>query len=332
MAFGDKQILLKDFEKGLEDKLTVAQMRDVIDALSDVIDEFEVEFKEENHTFLDEGSICTDELDLYLEAKKVEGCSPKTIERYRYCLSRMLRYVGISPKRITVHHLRAYLLYLQEHGSSDRTVEGDRAILNGFFGWLNREGIVQVNPCANLAKVKCMKKIRHPFSDVDIERLKECCVCDRDKAIVCVLLSTGCRISELCGINRTDIDWQNKQVTVLGKGNKERIVYLDNIALMVLKRYLRSRNDYSPALFVGKGTERMTPGGIRFMLKKLEFDSEVENVHPHRFRRTLATNLISRGMPIQEVARILGHEKLDTTMTYVYVDQESVKNAYYKYS
>ena len=157
-------------------------------------------------------------------------------------------------------------------------------------------------------------------------------MCDRDKAIVCLLLSTGCRISELCALNRGDVDFQNKQCAVLGKGNKERTVYLDSVASMILKRYLKSRTDFSQALFVGKGTERLTPGGVRFMMKTLEEDSGVENVHPHRFRRTLATNLLNRGMPIQEVAKILGHEKLDTTMMYAFVDEQNVKASYCKYS
>lgn len=170
------------------------------------------------------------------------------------------------------------------------------------------------------------------FSSVDIEKLKEKCTCSRDKAIICFLLSTGCRISEVTQLNKSDIDFQKKQCKVLGKGNKERIVYIDDVTILLLNRYFSERKDQSEALFVGKGTARMTPAGIRYMLRNLAEDANVENVHPHRFRRTLATNLIYRGMPIQEVAKILGHEKLDTTMKYVYLDNNTLKFSYNKFS
>ena len=177
-----------------------------------------------------------------------------------------------------------------------------------------------------------MKKQKLPFSNVDIEKLKEKCTCSRDKAIICFLLSTGCRISEVTQLNKSDIDFQKKQCKVLGKGSKERIVYIDDVTILLLNRYFSERKDQSEALFVGRGTARMTPGGIRYMLRNLAEDAKVENVHPHRFRRTLATNLIYRGMPIQEVAKILGHEKLDTTMKYVYLDNNTLKFSYNKFS
>ena len=142
------------------------------------------------------------------------------------------------------------------------------------------------------------------------------------------MYATGCRISEVCGLNRGDIDFTNRQCVVIGKGDKERTVYMDDVSTMLLQRYLKSRIDDCEALFIGKGTERMTPGGIRTMLKKLALKANVENVHPHRFRRTLATTLIKHGMSIEEVAQILGHEKIDTTMKYIYIDQSNVKNSY----
>jgi site-specific recombinase XerD len=145
------------------------------------------------------------------------------------------------------------------------------------------------------------------------------------------LLSTGCRISEICALNRNDIDIVNKEILVLGKGNKERTVFIDDVTAMLLQRYLEERKDDSEALFVGKGTSRLKPGGIRKILNAVATKAGVENTHPHRFRRTLATSLIDHGMPIQEVAAILGHEKLDTTMKYVYLNKTHVKNSYNKY-
>ena len=167
---------------------------------------------------------------------------------------------------------------------------------------------------------------------MDIERLKAACHTLRDKALVCFLLSTGCRISEVTSLNREDVDLRTMRCKVLGKGAKERIVYFDMVATMHLRAYLETRNDDHPALFVGKGTERLKPGGVRLMLNETAKRAGVEHVHPHRFRRTLATNLIAHGMPIQEVARILGHDKLDTTMGYVYLDDRDIQSSYRKYS
>lgn len=215
---------------------------------------------------------------------------------------------------------------------ADRTLEGYRTVFSSFFGWLYKEKLIQDNPCANLGPIKHMKKVRVPYSEVELEKLKEACQTVRDKTIIYFLLSTGCRISEICGLDRDDIDFMTLECTVLGKGNKERTVFLDDITAMMLKRYLAERKDNSPALFIGKGSERMTPGGVRFRLKTIAERAGVQNVHPHRFRRTLATNLIDRGMPIQEVASILGHDNINTTMTYVYIKKENVKNAYRKYA
>lgn len=187
---------------------------------------------------------------------------------------------------------------------------------------------MQSNSIANFAPIKCEKKVKLPFSDADIELMKEQAECDRDKAIICFLLSTGCIISEVCSLNKTDINFEQKEVIVLGKGNKRRKVYFDEYTSLLLRRYINSRNDNYRALFVGKGTDRITPHGVRFMLKKLETISGVKNIHPHRFRRTLATNLINRGMAIQEVAKILGHERIDATMEYVYISDENLKNSY----
>jgi site-specific recombinase XerD len=149
--------------------------------------------------------------------------------------------------------------------------------------------------------------------------------------MISFLLSTGCRISEVCGLNRESVDLKNLECTVLGKGDKERTVFFDDVTAMLLNRYFSERKDNSPALFAGKGTDRMTPGGVRAKLKTIAQRAHVENVHPHRFRRTLATTLIDRGMDIQEVAALLGHEKLDTTLKYVYINKVNVKNAYKKY-
>ena len=178
------------------------------------------------------------------------------------------------------------------------------------------------------------KKVKTVFSEVDIERLKQACKTPRDKAIICFLKSTGCRISEVCALNRSDIDFSRNQCIVLGKGNKERTVYMDEVSAMILKDYVDSRTDDFPALFYSKhGNEhRITPGGIRTMLSNLGKETGVEHVHPHKFRRTEITHLVNRGMSIEQVKALAGHEKMDTTMQYVVLNQEDIKNNYLKYS
>lgn len=329
MSVEAKQMLLLDFSNELANILTVDFRDTVLCILSELLANYEL-IQNNNTEFYD---METDELlDAYISAKTIEGRSPKTLERYKYIITKMMKSINIPIRKISVFHIRTYLTKEKQRGLSDRTLEGTREVLSAFFGWLHREGLINSNPISNLGTIKYAKVTRLPYSQVDIEKLKESCDNDRDKAIISFLLSSGCRISEVCALNRTDIDFDNKQCKVLGKGNKERIVYIDDITVLHLKRYLNNRKDEYEALFIGKNTKRLQPGGIRHMLKKVAAKAEVSNTHPHRFRRTLATSLIDHGMPIQEVAIILGHDKLDTTMGYVYTDNKNVKNSYEKYT
>lgn len=328
MSMADKQMFLKDFEARIGSVLTVVQTADVMRMVSEQLDGYTLEAVSTEEGIYDSEDL----LRVYLEAKEIEGRSAKTIAMYRGVITRALQEIRAPIRKITVYHLRSYLMTLRKKGNKDSSVKSVREVLCAYFGWLHKEGLIEQNPCSNLSPVKCAKVVRLPYSDVEIEKIKEACSSQRDKAIVCFLLSTGCRISEMCALNREDIDLVNAECIVHGKGNKERKVYINPVALMNLRTYMDTRKDLYPALFTGKGTERITPDGVRFMLKGIEERSGVENVHPHRFRRTLATNLINRGMPIQEVAAVLGHDKLDTTMKYVYIDGKSLKTAYLKYA
>ena len=328
MSTVDKTVLMRKIASELSTEFTDDQLNSAMCIISSSMDQYDVESSGDSAHCIDTGEM----ISAFLSAKEIEGRSKKTLERYRYCIKRLLDAVPVPLTSMTVYHIRKYLMDVKAAGSSDRTVEGYRAVFNSFFGWLNREGLLPRNPCANISSIKCAKQIRKSFSETDIERLSECCECTRDRAVVYFLLSTGCRISEVCALNRDDVDLKSMECVVFGKGAKQRKVYLSEVAGMYIARYLAERKDLSPALFAGKGTNRMTPGGIRFMLKKLEERSGVENVHPHRFRRTLATNLINHGMGIQEVAVILGHDKLDTTLKYLYVAETNVKNSYLKFA
>ena len=326
MAIEAKVTLLRGLEAQLSTEITAADMGKVLSALADQLARFEVEQ-------VDAGPSPQDDLlDAYTAALQIQGRSEKTIARYTYLIRRMMAAVKVQTREITVYHLRQYLSDEQARGLSDRTLEGTRQVFSAYFNWLQREGLIKANPTSNLGAIKCQKKIRMTYSEIDIERMKFGCKSLRDRAIVAFLLSTGCRVSEMTQLDRTDVDLASLECVVLGKGNKERTVYLDPVAGMLLKDYLASRADLYPALFIGKGTERITPQGVRYMLRKLEISTAVAHVHPHKFRRTLATNLIRHGMPIQEVAAILGHDKLDTTMQYVVLDKTDVKNAYRKYA
>lgn len=328
MSITAKQYLLKQIGNELESTLTAIDLRIVQEKLNDALSMFEVEA-------VDDGKIDGESDDLlkaFLDTKEIEGRSDKTIEHYRYVLSRMMEDINTPIRRITVFHLRSYLMREKERGVHDKTLEGVRSVMCSFFGWLHKEGLLSENPCANLSAIKCAKKVREPYTSVDIERLKESCGCVRDKALIALMLSTGCRVSEICGLNRSSVDLAAKECKVHGKGDKERIVFMSDVAAMLIQKYLDERNDNCEALFIGKGSERLTPGGIRARLHNIADKAGVENVHPHRFRRTLATSLIDRGMEIQNVASILGHDKLDTTMKYVFISKDNVKNAYRKYA
>lgn len=268
----------------------------------------------------------------FLATKRVEGKSIKTIERYSYILNRMLDFLNVEIKDIDVFTLRMYLAHLEMNGAKDVTVDGIRSIITCFFNWLTAEGFISVNPAANLGKVKCKKEVKKPFNKVEIEMLKAHCNNLRDRALLEFLIATGCRISEVVNIDIVDVNMIKQECIVLGKGNKERTVFINDVCRLHLQKYLESRNDNYPALFIGRGSDRMTTGGIRRMLKRIEESSGVTNVHPHRFRRTCATSLIDRGMSVQEVATVLGHTNINTTMTYVYSDIANVKNSYSRYT
>lgn len=329
MGVLDKKLFLADLQARLDAFVPANDARRILEQAADVLSGYDLTAATPAEGGHDESESM---IRLFLDAKGVEGRSRQTISQYGYVLRGMRKGVGVPIDKITVHHLRSWLMREKERGVSLRTLEGYRYVMSSFFGWLWREEILPKNPTVNLQPIKHQKVIRKPFSPEEIERLKEAARTTRDKTILAVLLSTGCRISEICQLDVLDIDLAARAVTVLGKGNKERRVYLDDVAVMYLRRYFRERTDDSPALFTGKGSDRLTPCGVRYMLGQLEARSGVENVHPHRFRRTLATNLIAHGMAIQEVAAILGHDKIDTTMTYVYIDQRAVENAYRKFA
>lgn len=329
MPILDKNLLLSEIEERLNYYVPANTVRQIINDAAEAMTRYEVTRLKPSGDDDESDQL----IELFLNAKEIEGRSGKTIDRYRYILKRLHEASNIPFTRITVYHIRQYMMQEKERGISLSTIKSNAWVYNSCFGWLFNEGLIQTNPTSNLGQIKVMREEELPFSGEQIQLLKEAAENDCESAIIHFLLSTGCRISEACSVNRDDVDFANLQLQVLGKGNKIRMVYIDNVTAMMLKRYLNGRNDIDPSLFYAKRTNgRYTPNGIRAMLNRIGERANVPNVHPHRFRRTLATNLIDRGMRIQEVAEILGHANIDTTMGYIHINQKNAENAYRKYA
>ena len=324
MAIEAKASFLRMAEKKLSTEVTAETMSKVLSIMADVMEGFdmrEMNIEEEQD----------DMLECFLQAMDVQGRSRKTITHYRLILSKMMAEAKVSARRITVHHLRSYLAKQKERGLKDSTLAHHREVFSSFFGWLFREGLIERNPVINLGSIKVAKEEKKVFTDIDMEKMRQGCKRLVDRAIISFLASTGCRVAELVGLDRSALDLDSLECVVRGKGNKERTVYLDNVTAMYIRNYLATRRDVCPALFVTRTRERFQTGGIRDMLKRLEERSGVDHVHPHKFRRTLATNMAKRGMPIQTIAAILGHEKIETTMEYIVLNKESTKMQYRQY-
>lgn len=328
MSFESKTVFMNRLKFKLADILTVNQSDQTLSIVSECLSDFDMDIVERSDIQED------DLLQTYLDALGVQGRSEKTIARYDYVIKRMIESVKVPTQEITVFHLRNYLAKEKGRGISSETLEGLRQVFTAYFNWLHRENLIQWNPVANLGAIKRPKKVKEIYSDIDIEKLKQHCRSLRDKAIISFLYSTGCRISEMIQLNVSDLDFQSLECMVTGKGDKQRVVYLDAVTGMIISQYLHERKDSEDALFVTLKPpyNRIRAGGVRTMLTKLGEDAGVMHVHPHKFRRTRATKLSDHGMPIQEIAAILGHEKLDTTMKYVVMNKTNIKNAYQKFA
>lgn len=273
-------------------------------------------------------------LDSFLSAKSIEGCSKKTIHYYRVTIQDMLDQVKKTIQSIETDDLRRYLSYIQEtRNNSKVTLDNTRRILSSFFGWLEDEDHIIKSPVRKIHKVKIMQAVKETLSDEELEEIRETCTEPRDIALIDFLFSTGMRVGELVLLNKDDLNYQERECIVLGKGNKERRVYFDAKAKMHLIEYVNSRKDDNPALFVSliAPHERMTISGIELRVKEIGYKAIQKRVHPHMFRRTLATMAIDKGMPIEQVQNLLGHVKIDTTLHYAMVRQENVKNSHRKY-
>ena len=275
-----------------------------------------------------------DLVELFLSAKRVEGCSEKSLKYYKATIDTMLDELQIDVKHIVTEDIRSYLTEYQERkGSSKVTIDNIRRILSSFFSWLEDEDYILKSPVRRIHKVKAASNIKETYSDEALELMRDNCTELRDLAMIDMLASTGMRVGEMVLLNRSDIDFNERECIVFGKGSKERIVYFDARTKIHLQNYLESRTDGNPALFVSLKAphERLQIGGIEVRLRDFGRQLGLPKVHPHKFRRTLATMAIDKGMPIEQLQQLLGHKKIDTTMQYAMVKQSNVKIAHRKY-
>ena len=271
---------------------------------------------------------------LFLTSKRIEGCSEKTIAYYESTIKKMHEYIGKKAPNITTDDLRKYLSYYQtERNASKTTIDNIRRILSSYYSWLEDEDFILKSPIRRIHKIKTTKVVKDTYSDEDLESMRDNCNCLRDLVIIDMLASTGMRVGELVRLNRTDINFNERECVVLGKGDKERLVYFDARTKLHLQNYLNSRSDESPALFVTlkNPATRITINTVEIRLRELGKELGLTKVHPHKFRRTLATTAIDKGMPIEQVQTLLGHQKIDTTMQYAMVKQQNVKTSHRKY-
>ena len=326
MAIDAKVSFMNQMEMKLATEITADAMGRTMKVMSDVLEGFEM-----RETFRSDDSP-DDLLAGYLNALKVEGRSQKTIDRYTYEIGRLMKFLNVPTRKVTVYHLREYLANKKARGICDNTLKGLREIFSSYFNWLQRESLIDRNPVVNLGTIKVPKKKKELYSDVDLEKLKRSCTKKRDLAIVMFLYATCCRIGEVVELNRDSVIIENQKLVVHGKGDKERKVYFDAVTAEALKQYLDERTDDCEALFINRYKERFQANGIRSMLKVLAEQAGVNHVHPHKFRRTKATDLARHGMPIQDVQAILGHEKIDTTMQYVQLNDTDIESSYRRFA
>ena len=321
-----KERVILEISNAMAEVLSVEQMAQLNAVLLKVISKYNISQDEESTQTAEKTNDGL--LRSFLSAKQVEGCSVPTVRYYGNTIQQLYKTM---PKRVTEYStevIRAYLAVFQRKRKASRvTVDNVRRIFSSFFAWLEEEDYIIKSPVRRIHKVKTGAQVREVLTDESLENLRDTCVHPRDLAMIDLLASTGMRVGELVKLNREDINFNERECIVFGKGNKERIVYFNARAKIHLQDYLNSRRDKNKALFVSlaKPYRRLQISGVEVRLRKIGKEAKVPRVHPHKFRRTLATMAIDKGMPVEQVQKLLGHVKIDTTMHYAMVNQNNVK-------
>lgn len=322
--------LIIEIEQRMIKLLDNRQMEELHKVLTDTFRELSIIKKEETTNSHDEVNYC----DMFIYAKKVEGCSPKSIKYYKTTLENMLKVLQKPVKHITTEDLRKYLGdYNKEGNCSKVTIDNIRRIISSFFSWLEEENHILKSPVRRIHKIKTEKVVKETYTDENIEIMRDNCTEIRDLAMIDLLNSTGMRVGELVKLNIKNVNFNERECIVFGKGDKQRKVYFDAKTKIHLQDYLNRRSDDNEALFVSllKPHKRLQISGVEIRMRKLGKQLNINKVHPHKFRRTLATRAIDKGMPIEQVQQLLGHSKIDTTLQYAMVNQNNVKVSHRKY-
>lgn len=324
-----KQKLINEVVQGMLGYINNAQLQKLEQILEHALLDKEIV---ESYSVQEDTS--EDLLENFLSAKRIEGCSEKSLVYYRNTIQAMRDKVEKPVREIETNDLREYLTgYQKEKNSSKVTIDNIRRIFSSFFSWLEDEDYIIKSPVRRIHRVKSATTIKETYSDENLETMRDSCSELRDLALIDILASTGMRIGELVHLNRKDINFEERECVVFGKGSKERMVYFDARTKIHLQEYLNSRKDDNPALFVSLKApyDRMKIGGIEARLRGIGRNLGIEKVHPHKFRRTLATMAIDKGMPIEQLQQLLGHKRIDTTLQYAMVKQSNVKIAHRRY-
>ena len=326
----NKVEVLKNVEERLIGKLDPEQITIVTDAITQALAGYDViEGCRELAVYDDTNERI---LKRYCACLFVDGKSEKTIYQYQRSCRKLADAIGKTYTDMGVYDIRYFLACEKERGVSGRSVENTRANLSAFFQWMAREDIIPKNPCLNIKPIKYTDQVRLPFSSVEIDALRSACRTKKDRALVELLLSSGIRVSEAASMSVGDINQTTMAVHVRhGKGDKERTTYVTSVAMTHLQAYWAERSEKGTAVFYNQKHEPLNAGGIRFILNGIAKRAGVENVHPHRFRRTFASGLAARGMDIQEIRKLMGHQQIDTTMEYVYTSDQKVSASYRQY-
>ena len=325
-----KEDLIETIMQQMLSSINSIQMKQLRQVLEITLNQYEVTGVESKTDKGDNDNL----IEKFIAAKRIEGCSDKTLKYYKTTIDSMALSVDKSVKIIQTEDLRLYLTNYQDKNKSSRvTIDNIRRILSSFFSWMEDEDYIIKSPVRRIHKIKTASSIKETYSDEDLEKMRDNCEELRDLAMIDVLASTGMRVGEMVLLNRDDINFAERECVVFGKGDKERIVYFDARAKLHLQEYLDSRTDENPALFVTLRApyERIQIGGIEHRLREMGKRLNIQKVHPHKFRRTLATMAIDKGMPIEQLQKLLGHQRIDTTLQYAMVKQSNVKTAHRKY-
>lgn len=317
--------MIYDVLNEMSEYLTIAQLKKLQDVMLGYLDKQETE---------QEPASNAEYLQMFIDAKQIEGCSERTMIYYKATIHKLLSMVEIPVRKMTTEDIRTYLSdYQGINNCSKATIDNVRRNISSFFSWLEEEDYILKSPMKRIHKIRTKKVVKEVISDEGIEILRDSCTHIRDLAMIDLLYSTGIRVGELVNLNISDINFEERECVVFGKGDKERKVYFDAKTKLHLQRYIDSRTDLNPALFVSLlgAFKRLKISGVEIRLRQLGRSMNLPKIHPHKFRRTMATRAIDKGMPIEQVQRILGHSQIDTTMQYAMVNQSNVKAAHRKF-